>query len=111
MSSLFSRYIQEREGKNIIEKEHGFLTYFFVSDTVCYVEDIFVVKEQRRSGLATELGKELEAIAKEAGIKKILGSVDLKAKTKTESMKFLLDYGFELKDNTGSLIYLIKDVQ
>lgn len=108
--TLFAQYIKERENKEIIENDYGFVTYYFLTNGDCYIEDVYIVPEKRRSNLASEYGKQIEIIAKERGSKKIIGSVDQNANNKTESLKFLLSYGFVLAYNSGSTIFLTKEL-
>jgi hypothetical protein len=108
--TLFAQYIKERENKEIIENDYGFVTYFFLANGDCYIEDVYIIPEKRRTKLASEFGQQVELLAKECGSKKVLGSVDINANNKTESMKFLLSYGFKLCYISGSLIYLSKEL-
>jgi len=108
--TLFAQYLKERENKEIIENDFGFVTYYFLSSGDCYIEDVYIVPEKRRSGLASEFGKAIELIAREKNSKRIFGSVDQNANNKTESMKFLISYGFLLSHNSGNTIYLTKEL-
>lgn len=107
--SHFASYIYERQGKSIIEDEHGFATYYYIKDA-CYIEDIYVVQDSRRSGIA---GKYADMIAEEArskGYSKLMGSVNLLTNEPTESMYALLRYGFKLSSANNNLIILLKDI-
>lgn len=108
MSSNYAKYIEEREGKYIYEDERGFATYVFNDGGECYIMDIFVQKEYRKDGIATFYGKEIEKIAKEKDCRYLVGSVSPTANGSTESMKFMIAYGFELDSCINNLIFLRK---
>lgn len=107
MMSLYSQYIAERTSFSLIEKPHGFLTYELNGDT-CFVADIFVIKESRKSGLAMEMCEEMAVIAREFRCKHIVGHVDTTSKTATDSLKFLLAVGMNVLKIEGNFLYLIR---
>lgn len=107
--SLYASYLKEREGKEIIESEIGFATYYFLDDG-CYIQDIFVLKDYRKIGEASRLAEEIEKIAKSKGYKKLYGTVCPLANGSTESIKALLAYGFKLNSSVSNLIAFVKDL-
>jgi len=109
IKSLYAQYIEEREGKFIIEHAEGFATYLFLSEHV-YIEDIFVTKEARKSGVAAQLADQIAEIAREKGFKKLLGSVDIRANGADTSLKVLQAYGFKLYKSEQNMIYLEKSL-
>lgn len=52
--SLYAEYIKERENKECIEVEGGFITIQNL-DTHCYFVDVYVQPELRKSGVAKQL--------------------------------------------------------
>ncbi len=109
MDSLFAQYIKERENKEIIESDIGFATYYFV-DKNCYIQDIFVKSDFRKSGEASRLADEISKIAKENGCTKLYGSVVPSAKGSTESLHVLLHYGFKLNSSINNFIAMEKEL-
>ena len=109
MSSLYAKYIQEREGKQILENEHGFFTYKIV-DKECYIEDIFIKKESRRSGIATVMANEIAQIAINAGCGYLTGTCIPSTQGATESMKAMFSYGFRIHSCQEDRIILIKEL-
>lgn len=107
--SLYAKYVIEREGKEIIESEVGFATYYFLDDN-CYIQNIFVEKDYRKIGEASRLAQEIEKIAKSKGCKKLYGTVCPSANGSTESIKVLLAYGFKLDSSINNLIAFVKDL-
>lgn len=108
--SLYARYVMEREGMEIIETDISFVTYYFV-EKECYIKDVFVKEEHRKTGEATRLGDEIAKIAKSKGCTKLYGTVVPSAKGSTESLKFLLAYGFKLDSSVNNFIALIKELE
>lgn len=107
--SLYGEYIKERVGKEIVESDKGFATYSYV-DNGCYIEDIYVIPEHRRSGEAARLADEVAHTAKAKGLQKLFGSVVPSAKGSTSSLKVLLSYGFKLLSADKNIIYFEKDI-
>lgn len=107
--SLYGQYVQEREGKQIIENECGFATYKIFGEE-CYVVDIFIKKEFRRSSQASGLADHIALMAKEAGCKFLTGTCAPSTFGATESMKAMFGYGFKLHSCTEDKIILIKEL-
>lgn len=107
--SLYGDYIFEREGKHIVENEHGFATYILGREE-CYLVDIFVSKEKRRSRLAWEMADKVKDIAKEHGCKVLTGTVCVNAFGVTESIKTLLAYGFKFYEPKGEMLWFVKEI-
>lgn len=108
--SHFGNYIKERLDKNIIEDAHGFATYYFVMPD-CYIEDIYVVPEQRKNGVASRYADEIAKIAIQKGCLNLIGSVKPSANGSTASMKVLLAYGFKLVSAKEDFIWLKKKLE
>lgn len=109
MSSLYGQYIKERLNKDIIETDKGFATYYFVNDS-CYIEDIYIKSEFRKSNEASKLADQISIIAKEKGYKKLCGSVVPSSNNSTESLKVLLAYGFKLDSSVNNFIIMVKEL-
>lgn len=105
--SPFAQYIQEREGKSIIEDEFGFATYFYVENH-CYIEDVFVLKEHRKGHHASRYAAIIAAEAKLKGYNKLLGSVAVKAHNSTYSTMALITNGFKIISCEPNTIYFEK---
>lgn len=106
-------YINEREGKTLLENEKGFLTYSYESyndEKAIYIQDIFVSKEYRSESIATQMADEVAEKAKSELINKLLGSVDISAKYSDVSMKVLLSYGMKPYGVSGNVIFFVKEI-
>ncbi len=110
--SLYAQYVKEREGKHILENGLGFATYNFIKD-ICYIEDIYTIPEARGLRTAANFADQITSHAKEAGCKRLMGSVAIRANNSDVSMKVLLAYGFKIDSCDGALqmIYLMKDIE
>lgn len=111
MSSLYCQYIKEREDKDIIETDKGFATFKVFDNGECYLQDLYVVPEYRKTKLATEMADKVTIIAKERGCNKLIGSVCVDDKFATRNMKIFLSYGMEIHKSIGSVIFLSKDIK
>ncbi len=109
MKSNYALYIEERENREIIEDDRGFLTYLITGDQ-CYVMDVFVKKEHRRLGVTAEYFNLVKEIAKEKGCTYLLGSVCTSANNVNESMKWMLSIGYKVTNTAGSMIYFTMDL-
>lgn len=108
-TSLYGRYIKERENKYIIEDEIGFVTFKFESD-YCYIVDLYVLPEHRKSHVASSYADKVAEIAKKAGYDKLLGTVSPQANKSTESIEILIAYGFKLLQSDHNLLYFTKEI-
>lgn len=111
MPSNYALYIKEREGKDIIEDVRGFATYEIYGSEAVYIVDIFVRKEFRNEGIAKSYADAIASIARDKGIKLMLGSVDPRANGASASEKVLIAYGMAYK-GTGpdGLRYFSKEI-
>lgn len=97
----------EREGKHVLENPKGFATYKFMDDG-CYIEDIYVLPEERHSGVAGQMADYIAEITKSKGLKHLYGSVCPQAENANASLKVLMAYGFELHSAGPNMVYMKK---
>jgi hypothetical protein len=81
-----------------------------LSGEECYLEDIFIVPEKRRTKEGSLIANTVIEIAKEYGAKYFLGSVCLKANGKEASMKALLAFGMSPVTTNGDMVYFSKEI-
>lgn len=103
--SHYAQYIHDREGFDIIENVMGFATYKITGEE-CYVRDIYVEKQYRKDGVASRLCDKIKDIAKIAGCKWLVGSVQPSMPDSTDSLKVVLAYGFSLASVQPDFIIL-----
>lgn len=107
--SLYGEFLKERENKEIIETEKGFIT-FSINGDECYIENIYVIKSERKTGLAIEFQAQVAVIAKERGCKFLSGSVVPSLPGGSESLRMLLINGFKLHSAVNNFIIVKKDL-
>jgi ribosomal protein S18 acetylase RimI-like enzyme len=110
MASLYAQYLTERTNDAIIETDEGFVTYRFLNDKQCYIVDIFVKPEHRRSRVASRLADEVTQAARENGCSELVSTVVPSANGSTNSLKAVLSYGFKLDSATNNVICLTKEI-
>lgn len=112
LNEMYRAYLLERREMRVVEdpKARGFATFNITPGKAVYVQDAYVGPEFRRSGVMTELGDAIVAIARAEGCTLLYGSVDNTVAGATESMKALLAYGFRLLTIDGARIILVKDI-
>jgi hypothetical protein len=111
MASLYAMYIKEREGKEIVESENGFATYQIFPTGECYIQDIFVVPEMRKSGLTAIMQSKIADIAKTKGCHTLLGSVCMNTPDANRNLKILLNDGWMVHNMVSDMIYLNKKLE
>ncbi len=107
--SHFADYKLEREGKHVIENEHGFISYIIQGES-CYIEDLFISLPSRRKFHGSDLADQVSKIALDKGCKHLLGSIVPTTFGATDSMKALFAYGFRLQSAKENFIWLSKEI-
>lgn len=110
MMSLYGKYINEREGREIVENEYGFITYI-INEENCFIHDAFVLPEYRRNGAAKLLMNEIIKKARENGCKFLVAGVCPSTFGSNEALKIQLNYGFKLSSSTNNYIILKKSLE
>lgn len=114
MQSLYAKYVEEREGIELLELPNGFIKYSFGEGKnfkYCYIEDIFVDKHMRNNKYASEMADEITALAIDKGCKVLYGSVCMDMKGVSRSMKVLFGYGFEFSHKEeNNMLFFIKEI-
>lgn len=107
--SLYSDYLKEREGIDVLEASDGFATYL-LRPTDCYIIDIYVVPEKRQSGLAAQMADQIADIARSKGIKFLTGSVDKRDPQAARNEKVLIAYGMHKAREQDHMVYYLKEI-
>lgn len=108
---MFDSYAKEKGfGPRLYHlPEVGFATYHLNGEE-CYIDEIYVIPEKRKSNEASKMADAIKEIAKANGAKMLSGSVCLKANGKEASMKILLAYGMSPVATNGDLVYFAKEI-
>ena len=107
--SHYADYLKEREGKEVLETEDGFVT-FQISGAECYIQDIYVVPEKRQSRVATVLADCVKDIALAKGCTWLSGSVSPSTSNSHKSLLVLLGYGMKLVKSDKDIVYFAKRI-
>lgn len=110
MSSLYSLYLQEKEGKDTLEiPETGFITYKIIN-RVCHICIIYVTPLKRNAKNARDLVKAvIEKHGK--GCESLTAVCNTSQMNTSNTMKILLHFGFEIIGTEGNDILLYKDLR
>lgn len=106
---MYPEYLREREGIDALETPHGFSLYKIQGDE-CYLQDIYVVPEKRKSHVATQMADAVTEIAKAKGCKWLVGSVSPAANNAHASLLVLISYGMKLQKADKDIIYFAKGI-
>lgn len=113
---LYKQYIQEREGKDIIEHEHGFMVYELVisqdkeSFDYLYIHDVFVVPEERNRGIISSLEQQVLRIAEANLCKNIYCQCDLSQNNPEVALLTILRRGYKIASIKDHIITFIKEI-
>lgn len=114
---MYSRYLRETLSLETLTdpENRGFLTYGFdcipgVDFPHCYIQDIYVVPEHRKSHIAAQMADRVAVLARRFGKKVLFGSVCGTAKDPDRSMRVLMAYGMKLYSLGDNVMYFAKDL-
>lgn len=107
--SMYSDYIKETGVYRIVERASGFMSYVFL-DKECYLMDIYVKSEFRRTGLSKELLKAVTEDAKLNNYNFLTGAVIHNFKYKDRSKAMLKSWGFHFLKEDERVTWYIKNI-
>ena len=108
---MWADYIKETFGKEMLQTEYGFATFYIVPETtVCYIEDIYVIPKLRETKKGAYLETEIIKWAKERKCTELLGSVNLNIATPERSIAVLISRGYKLTSATPTMLYFRKQL-
>lgn len=110
---MYQEYLEERMGDGLVYRDEGFASYRYFNDgdtPSVYIVDLYVRKDFRKSGIASEMADRIVEIAKRDGKTRLIGSVNSLAKNSTDSIKVLLAYGMEFYKSTPDGLIFKKEI-
>jgi GNAT superfamily N-acetyltransferase len=112
---MYAKYLREREGKEVLEHEHGFTIYGYncvpgLDFPHCYIQDNWVEPAHRKKGIARQMADAISTQARAGGFRVLVGSVDGAAKGAHESMLVLIAYGMKLYTISGTTAWFTKEI-
>jgi len=105
----YASYIKEAFDEELIEHEHGFITYCFKDEGI-FISNIWVDPEFRNTHIAINLAKKVEEIGKNSGCKNLLSTVCKDIKHFEASMSANLKFGLTVSHEDEDNYYLIKEI-
>lgn len=110
--SLYAQYINEREGKEIIEDNEGFATYIDCEDGPgIYIADVYVIPEARKTGKAHSYFDQIEEIARGRDKAFLRTTVESALPGWEISLKALTTNNFNVVANDGTFFYLERKIE
>lgn len=108
--SLYAAYVKERQGLLCLWESYGFIAYKIVEHE-CFLSDMFIRKEDRKSGKCRELLGSLEEIAKRAECKIITANIHLWDVNANKTLAAAQACGFEVKGANNGVILIVKELK
>lgn len=108
-NTLFFEYIRDREKKQIIEDENGFLIYKINGDE-CFLAEAFVSERSRGSSTLSDLLRHLFASAKAEGCKSVCAMIDLADGGAMRTLSAALKRGFKVVVANNNVLLISKEV-
>lgn len=113
--SLYSEYVKEREGSQVVEKDWGFFEFKILKDnngaTFIYIISAFISLEHRDNRVYPKSLHELmEKTAKSNKCKYAMAQVDLSTNTATDALHFHFHCGMKLHNVVKNIIYTKKEL-
>jgi ribosomal protein S18 acetylase RimI-like enzyme len=105
----WSMYFKEREGFETIENEIGLAAYR-INGEECYIKEIYVLPEFRKSHAGSGLADSIVKIAKDKGCRMLTGSVVPSTVGASVSMMAMLKYGFKIHSAQNDFIVMSKEI-
>lgn len=105
--SLWSDYIRECGLLEIIEDDHGWITFHIEPGGCLFINDMYVKPEKRREGHGSHLLEKACVWGRERGCTYASATIHTSSKTVTETLKGVLAYGFHIAPSGHKDLILI----
>lgn len=109
VNNLFADYLKERLGQEIIENEHGFIIYK-INGNECFLAEMYIKPESRRSGHGKSLLTELKVIGLDAGCEYITATIHQVDKNAHFTMAGAISCGFKIHNAHNNVITIILNI-
>lgn len=106
---MYQLYIKERLDMEVIEMDHGFITYRIDKDEV-FIQDMFVREGYRQQNIGKTLVERVQEIAKENGKKFVTATILPSTGGATISLLGALRIGFKLLGASNNCVVIAKEV-
>lgn len=109
MDNLYKLYVKERLDQEVIEMDHGFITYK-INDNEVFIQDMFVRDGYRKQHFGKTLVDRVEEIARENNKKYVTATILPSAGGATVSLLGALSIGFKLIGADKNCVIIGKEV-
>jgi len=107
---LYEKYVNEREGGEVLKKPYGFITYK-INNEECFIINMFIDKSSRKMSFSKELVGELAEIAVSRGCSFISGNIQDNDPGCTQTMAAAIGNGFKIYRADRGQIDVIKSLK
>lgn len=107
--SLYGKYIQERQGAEILENDFGFIIYKLNIDE-CFIIDMGVDFVFRKNGKGSELLATLEKVAALEGCKYISANIHISDPGHKNTVIAALLAGFKIIKAEVGILVIVKEI-
>lgn len=107
--TLYADYIKDREGAEVIDAEHGFVT-FKVENNECLLLNIYVAPQARKTGVAGMLVDAVCVRAEQSECNAVLAQVHFNDKNASDTLMAALKLGFKVLAGNNSFIWIVKSL-
>lgn len=107
--TLYAKYHAERTGGSLLENEHGFIAYR-IAGHECFIVDMFIAPEKRRTPLFKKMMGELEIFAKSSGGTLLTANIFLNDPGASNTLIAALKSGFKVTGTGNGVLLITKDI-
>jgi hypothetical protein len=107
--TLYGPYIAERANGRILESEDGFIVYRF-DGRDCYIIEMYVRPDRRKSGKGRQLIERLEEIAIQIGAERVTAGIYIEDQRSKETLIASLISGFKVLSANAGILFIAKEL-
>lgn len=108
-NTLYAKYIKERDDREILEDEYGFITYKILNQE-CFIYDMCVDLSSRVGSRGRALIDSLVEIAHAADCSFISANVFLSDKGSSNTLLAAIRVGFKAVKANNDIIFIVKEI-
>lgn len=107
--TLYAKYLTERARAKVIETESGFITYR-INGEECFIQDMYLLPEARRSGACRELIDQLKSEASSCSCKFITGNIFVDDPGCNQTIQAACGLGFRIRRAEAGVVLICLDI-
>jgi hypothetical protein len=106
---MFEKYMKERQGADCLKTEKGFL-FYKVEGQECFIADMYIEPEFRKSGVFEGFIDALSEIALMKSCKAITATIYLNDKGCNRTLNAAFKVGFKLAQANNNVLFIVKEL-